>query len=545
MDVRPTLLIVDDEQSIRELITDLFKDDYQILQAADGTDALVILESAGERVDVVLLDVMMPGLDGLEVLEILRSNPQMAHLRVIMLSARTDVDNKVKAFAAGAVDFINKPFDVVELAARLNTQARLSRADAELKQAKRDAEAANRAKSEFLANMSHEIRTPLNAVLGSSELLAMTTLDATQREYVNTIETSGNALLFLISDILDYSKIEAGMLELDAIRFALADCVEGALKLVRNRAAAKRLRLTVESAPDLPCYVIGDDQRLRQIIVNLVSNAVKFTEQGRINLAVTGHPISHAVTGTAEGTTYQLIFEITDTGIGIPPERLSRLFKKFSQIDNSVIRRYGGTGLGLAISQRLAELLGGGIEVESSGIPGQGSTFRCRVVMPASLDQQSGHVSSPIIAVSDRMHTSGSQAISAIPDSLSGLSVLLAEDNPINQQVALKLLKSIGVEADLVRNGHEAVAAASRKHYDVILMDVQMPELDGISASRQIRQRLLTEPQPHIIALTANATDEDRRACLDAGMNDFATKPIRLSRLKDVLQKSCQIPAST
>lgn len=550
MEVRPRLLVVDDEQSIRDFITDLFKDQYDILQACDGTDALVTLESE-PGIEIVLLDAMMPGLDGFEVLEILKSNPQMAHLRIIMLSARTDVESKVNAFTAGAVDFVNKPFNVGELAARVSTQLRLSRADAELKQAKIEADAANRAKSEFLANMSHEIRTPLNAIIGVSELLATTLLDSAQREYVHTIETGGNALLILINDILDYSKIEAGMLELDAVRFVLKDCVEAALDLIRNQVIEKKLALNLMLDPLLPRSFIGDDHRLRQIIINLVNNAVKFTEQGGIRVALTGHEITTPRSFAAKniagaGVFYELVLTVTDTGIGIPADRQSRLFKKFSQVDNSVTRRYGGTGLGLAISQRLAELFGGDITAESSGIPGQGSTFRCVLVMPSCLDQQA---TSEQRAWSDDREDAKRRAFNAPPSApavaapppepFPPLRILLTEDNPINQQVAMKLLKSLGLSADLAKNGLEAVAAVQRQEYDVILMDVQMPELDGISASRQIRQLLPSAQQPIIIALTANATEEDRRACLDAGMNDFVTKPIRIAKLTEVLRNCC------
>ena len=552
---RPTLLIVDDEQSIREFIHEIFKDQYDILQAADGTDALVMLESE-ETIDVVLLDIMMPGLDGFEVLEILQSNPHLAHLRVIMLSAKSDVDSKVRAFAAGAVDFVNKPFEVGELAARLNTQARLSRADAELKQAKSDAESANRAKSEFLANMSHEIRTPLNAIIGMSELLTTTPLDVTQRDYVDIIETSGNALLFLINDILDYSKIEAGMLELHPLRFVLQECVQGALDLVKNKAWEKQLRLTVELDPSLPHEFVGDDHRLRQIIVNLVSNAVKFTERGSIALALTGQEASSspallggatAAGGLEAERVYRLVLTVRDTGVGIPREAQSRLFQKFTQVDASTTRRYGGTGLGLAICRRLSELMGGSIDVESAGVPGLGSTFRCTWSMPAVRQGQATESGSDSVScgralvVEDRAvrDPAVTPALDLDPptDPPPRLRILLAEDNPINQMVALKLLKHLGLQADIVNNGAEAVAAVRQNVYDVILMDVQMPELDGISASRQIRQLPPSHRQPRIIALTANATADDRQACLDAGMNDFATKPIRMEKLVELLHQ--------
>ncbi|MBN2887677.1 MAG: response regulator, partial [Chromatiaceae bacterium] len=269
MDARPLLLIVDDEPSTREYISACLRDQYRILEAGDGTDALVLLESE-PGIEVILLDVMMPGLDGFEVLEILKSNPSLARPRVIMLSAATDVDNKVRAFTAGAVDYINKPFDPIELAARLDTQVRLSRVESELTQAKMAADAANRAKSEFLANMSHEIRTPLNAIIGISELLAHTSLDDIQHDYVRTIETSGNALLALISDILDYSKIEAGMLELETIVFDLHDCIQEALSLITLKAREKGLRLHHAIDPRLPRFFVGDANRLRQIVINLL-----------------------------------------------------------------------------------------------------------------------------------------------------------------------------------------------------------------------------------------------------------------------------------
>ena len=373
-------------------------------------------------------------------------------------------------------------------------------------------EAASRAKSQFLANMSHEIRTPMNGVIGMAELLSATPLDASQREIADTIRSSGQILLAIINDILDLSTIESGQLVLERQPFELASVLQQAVKVVSPAAAAKGLTLVVEPDPAIPPHLAGDRLRLGQVLVNLLSNAVKFTEVGQVTLC------TRLVPGTAGGPG-TIRIDVRDTGIGIEAERLSQLFQPFEQGDASTARRFGGTGLGLAISKRLVELMDGRLWGDSR--PGEGSTFSLELPLRVA---EAGAVPA---AQEDRL------AAPAGPP--PALRVLIAEDNPVNQRVASRMLHRLGYRADVVDNGRLAVEAAERQAYDVIFMDVQMPELDGLEAARRIKAR--GGRTPWIIALTAHALDDDRRQCLDAGMNDFLSKPVQLTELTKAMSR--------
>lgn len=516
------ILVAEDNADLRAYLKRILGDIWIVDAVADGRAALEAWKK--KPYDLVLSDVMMPQMNGIELLNNLRSDPKFHHIPFILLSARAGEESLMEGLETGADDYLIKPFSAKEIVARVASHLRLAAQRLEVE----DERAASMSKSAFLANMSHEIRTPIGVMMGFAELMLKPDINEKERErYIFTILRNGRLLTRLIDDILDLSKVEAGKLSVEMIQTSLGRIVDDVYQMFENQANKREVELLCQAEGDVPETIMTDPMRLQQILVNLVSNALKFTSQGKVKLIVAARPKPNGTDGAGE-----IVFRVEDSGIGIALEQQKKLFHPFVQADVSTTRKFGGSGLGLVLSRKLAEALGGTVELEWSEM-GKGSTFCVRI-------------STALMAGEIKMGCKGKHPKDNIQplsnQLLQDVNILLVDDGPDLRYLMTEILEGFGAHVDQAKDGWEAVEQALTLNPDIVLMDLQMPDCDGFKATEELRRRGFSGP---VIAVSAAAMDSEREKAFLAGCDDHISKPIDISNLiKKIASYTQKTPAA-